>query len=121
MLPVWTSVHSQPLDPAGDGFLGVVLAQRLAAGEAFLSGGAERDKFAMLDLIALRRHEPEKIVKVFGLRDYGVDGSFQFGFPALALAPGIPFRIALAFIPAGLYHRQTVFPAQPVTGAPDIA
>ena len=62
----------------------------------------------------------EKIAKVFGLRDYGVDGSFQFGFPALALAPGIPFRIALAFIPAGLYHRQTVFPAQPVTGAPDI-
>ena len=120
VLPVWASVHSQPLDPAGDGFLGVVLAQRLAAGEAFLSGGAERDKFALLDLIALRRHEPEKIVKVFGLRDYGVDGSFQFGFPALALAPGIPFRIALAFIPAGLYHRQTVFPAQPVTGAPDI-
>ena len=41
-------------------------------------------------------------------------------FPALALAPGIPFRIALAFIPAGLYHRQTMFPAQSVTGAPDI-
>ena len=120
MLPVWASVHSQPLDPAGDGFLGVVFAQCLAAGEAFLSGGAERDKFALLDLIALRCHEPEKIVKVFGLRDYGVDGRFQFGFPALALAPGIPFRIALALIPAGLYHRRTVFPAQPVTGAPDI-
>ena len=119
-LPVRASVHGQPLDPAGDGFLGIVLTQRLASGEAFLSGGAERDKFALLDLIALRRHEPEKIVKVFGLRDYGVDGSFQFGFPALTLAPGIPFRIALAFIPAGLYHRQTVFPAQPVTGAPDI-
>ena len=39
-LPVRASVHGQPLDPAGDGFLGVVLAQRLAAGEAFLSGGA---------------------------------------------------------------------------------
>ena len=119
-LPVRASVHGQPLDPAGDGFLGVVLAQGLAAGEAFLSGGAERNKFTLLDLIALRRHEPEKIVKVFGLRDYCVNGSFQFGFPALALAPGIPFRIALAFIPAGLYHRQTMFPAQSVTGAPDI-
>ena len=119
-LPVRASVHGQPLDPAGDGFLGIVLTQRLAAGEAFLSGGAERNKFTLLDLIALRRHEPEKIVKVFGLRDYCVNGSFQFGFPALTLAPGIPFRIALAFIPAGLYHRQTVFPAQPVTGAPDI-
>ena len=33
-LPVRASVHGQPLDPAGDGFLGVVLAQGLAAGEA---------------------------------------------------------------------------------------
>ena len=39
--PFRPSVHGQPLNAPGNGFFGVVLAQGFAAGEAFLSGGAE--------------------------------------------------------------------------------
>src|SRR5699024_12082614 len=96
------------------------LTQRLAAGEAFLSGSAERGKLALLDFIALRLHEPQEVVKVFGLRDGCVDGDFQFGFPALALALGVPFGVGLALVLARLHDRQAVFLTQPVTGSPDI-
>ena len=88
--------------------------------QAFLSGGAERNEFALFDFIALRLHEPQEVVKVFGLRDGRVDGDFQFGFPALALALGVPFGVGLALVLARLHHGQAVFLAQPVTGSPDI-
>ena len=114
------SVHGQPLDPAGNGFFRVVLTQRLAAGEAFLTGSTERNEFALFDFISLRLHELQEVVKVFGLRDSRVDGDFQFCFPALSLALGVPFGVGLALVLARLHNGQAVFLAQPVTGSADI-
>lgn len=45
---------------------------------------------------------------------------FQFCFPALPLFLCVPLGVGLSFVLAGLYHRQAVFLAQPVAGAPDI-
>ena len=73
----------------------------------------------MFDFIALRLHEPQKTIKVFGLRDGRVNGDFQFCFPALALFLCVPLGVGLALVFAGLYHRQAVFLAQPVAGSPD--
>lgn len=111
---------SAALDTLFDCFFGVGFTQRLASGEAFLSGGAERNKFARFDLIALRLHEPQKIVKVFGLRDGNINGCFELRFPACPFPLGVPFGVALALTLAGLYHGQSVFLAQPITGAPDV-
>ena len=38
-------------------------------GEAFLTGSAERNEFALFDFITLRLHDTQEVVKVFGLRD----------------------------------------------------
>ena len=103
-----------------DCFLGVGFPQSLAAGKAFLSGSAERNKFARFDLIALRLHEPQEVVKVFGLRDGGVNGGFQLRFPARPFPLGVPFGVALALALAGLHHGQSVFLTQPVAGTPDV-
>ena len=75
----------------------------------------------MFDLVTLRLHEPQKIVKVFGLRDGRINGNFELCFPACPFPLGIPFGVALALTLAGLHHGQSVFFTQPVTGAPDIS
>ena len=67
-----------------------------------------------------REKKTEQAVKIFGLRDSCVNGGFQLCFPALALALGVPFGIALSLVLARLHHRQAVYSAQPVIGAPDI-
>ena len=108
------------LDTFFDCFLGVGFPQSLAAGKAFLSGSAERNKFSRFDLIALRPHEPQEVVKVFGLRDGGVNGGFQLRFPARPFPLGVPFGVALALALAGLHHGQSVFLTQPVAGTPDV-
>ena len=113
--------HGPSFNALGNSFLGVGFAQRFAAGEPFLSGRTERDKFALLDLIALRRHEPEKIVKVFGLRDRSINGGFELRFPACPFPLGVPLGVALASVLTGHYHGQAVFLAKSVTGAPDVS
>lgn len=45
---------------------------------------------------------------------------FSLVFQALSLALCVPFGVGLALVLARLHHRQAVFPAQPVTGSPDI-
>ena len=71
------SLHEPPFDALGDSFLGVGFTQRFAAGEPFLSGRAERNILATLDLIALLLQEPQKIVKIRGLGDGCIYGSFE--------------------------------------------
>ena len=107
-------------DTLFDRFLCIGFPQCLAAGKAFLSGSAERNKFARLDLIALCLHEPQEIVKVFGLRDGGINGGFQLRFPARSFPLGVPLGVALALALAGLHHGQSVFLTQPIAGTPDI-
>ena len=91
-------------DALGDSFLGVGFAQRFAAGEPFLSGRTERHILAPLDLIALLLQEPQKIVKILGLRDGGIYGSFQLRLPARAFSVRVPLGIALAPVLTGHYH-----------------
>ena len=62
-------LRKPPFDALGDGFFGVGFAQRFAAGEPPLSGRTERNILAPLDFIALLLQEPQKIVKILGLRD----------------------------------------------------
>ena len=102
-------LRKPPFDALGDSFLGVGFAQRFAAGEPFLSGRTERHILAPLDLIALLLQEPQKIVKILGLRDGGIYGSFQLRLPACALAVCVPLGIALAPALTGHHHRQAVF------------
>ena len=64
--------------------------------------------------------EPQKIVKILGLRDGGIYGGFQLRLPTRALAVCVPLGIAFAPDLAGHYHGQAVFFAQTVTGAPDV-
>ena len=52
--------------------------------------------------------------------DYCVNGSFQFGFQLLPLAPGIPFRIALAFIRLGCTTDKPCSRHSRSLSAPDI-
>ena len=113
-------LHKTPFDALGDGFFGVGFAQRFAAGEPPLSGRTERNILAPLDFIALLLQEPQKIVKILGLRDGCIYGSFQLRLPAHALAVCVPLGIALASVLAGNHHGQTMFLAQPVAGAPDV-
>ena len=116
----WAKLHNPPFDALGDGFFGVGFAQRFAAGEPFLSGRTERYILAPLDFIALLLQEPQKIVKILGLRDGCIYGGFQLRLPARALAVCIPLGIAFASVLTGHHHRQTMFLAQPVAGAPDV-
>ena len=113
-------LHEPPFDALGDGFLGVGFAQRFAAGEPFLSGRTERHILAPFDLIALLLREPQKIVKILGLRDGCIYGGFQFCLPAHALAVCVPLGIAFTPVLTGDQHRQAVFLAQTVAGAPDV-
>ena len=113
-------LRKPPFDALGDSFLGVGFAQRFAAGEPFLSGRTERHILAPFDLIALLLQEPQKIVKILGLRDGCIYGSFQLCLPACALAVCVPLGIALAPVLTGHHHGQAVFFAQTVTGAPDV-
>ena len=113
-------LHEPTFDALGDSFLGVGFAQRFAAGEPFLSGRTERHILAPLDLIALLLQEPQKIVKILGLRDGGIYGSFQLRLPARAFSVRVPLGIAFAPVLTGHHHRQTMFLAQPVAGAPDV-
>ena len=96
--------HEPPFDALGDSFLGVGFAQRFAAGEPFLSGRAERNILATLDLVALLLQEPQKIVKILGLRDGCIYGSFQRCLPTRALAVRVPLGITLAPFLTGHYH-----------------
>ena len=114
-------LHEPPFDAFDDGFLGVGFAQRFAAGEPFLSGRTERNILATLGLVALLLQEPQKIVKILGLRDDCIYGSFQLCLPACALAVRVPLGIALATVLTGHYHGQAVFLAESVTGAPDVS
>ena len=114
------SLHNPPFDALGDGFFGVGFAQRFAAGEPPLSGRTERNILATLDLVALLLQEPQKIVKILGLRDGCIYGGFQLRLPARALAVRVPLGIALVPVLAGHYHGQAMFLTQPVTGAPDV-
>ena len=107
-------------DAFDDGFLGIGFSQRFAAGELLLSGCAERNVLAPLDFIALLLQEPQKIVKILGLREGCIYGDFQLRLPARALAVCIPLGIAFAPVLTGHHHRQTMFLAQPVAGAPDV-
>ena len=102
-------LHKMPFDALGDGFLGVGFAQRFAAGEPLLSGCTERNILAPLDLVALLLQEPQKIVKILGLRDGCIYGGFQLRLPARALAVCVPFGIALAPVLTGHHHGQAVF------------
>ena len=113
-------LRKPPFDALGDSFLGVGFTQRFAAGEPFLSGRAERNILATLDLVALLLQEPQKIVKILGLRDGCIYGDFQLRLPARALAVCIPLGIAFAPVLTGHHHRQTMFLAQPVACAPDV-
>ena len=61
------------------------------------------------------------IVKILGLRDGCIYGSFQLRLPACTLAVCVPLGIALASVLAGHYHGQAVFLAKSVTGAPDVS
>ena len=92
-----------------------------AAGEPPLSGRTERNILATLDLVALLLQEPQKIVKILGLRDGCIYGGFQLRLPARALAVRVPLGIALATVLTGHYHGQAVFLAKSVTGAPDVS
>ena len=65
--------------------------------------------------------EPQKIIKILGLRDGCIYGSFQLRLPACTLAVCVPLGIALASVLAGHYHGQAVFLAKSVTGAPDVS
>ena len=114
-------LHEPPFDALDDSFLGVGFAQRFAAGEPFLSGRTERHILAPLDLIALLLQEPQKIVKILGLRDGGIYDSFQLRLPARAFSVRVPLGIAFAPVLAGHYHGQAVFLAKSVTGAPDVS
>ena len=113
-------LHEPPFDALGDGFLGVDFTQRFAAGEPPLSGRTERHILAPFDLIALLLQEPQKIVKILGLRDGCIYGGFQFCLPAHALAVCVPLGIAFTPVLTGDQHRQAVFLAQTVAGAPDV-
>ena len=115
------SCDNAALDTFFDCFLGVGFPQCFAAGKAFLSGGAERNKFAGLDFIPLGLHEQQKIVKVFGLGNGRINGGFQLRFPARPFPLGVPLGVALALALAGLHHGQSVFLTKPVAGAPDIS
>ena len=114
-------LHEPPFDALGDSFFGVGFAQRFAAGEPPLSGRTERNILAPLDFIALLLQEPQKIVKILGLRDGCIYGGFQLRLPARALAVCVPLGIALAPVLTGHYHGQAVFLAKSVTGAPDVS
>ena len=114
-------LHEPPFDALGDGFFGVGFTQRFAAGEPLLSGCTERNILATLDLVALLLQEPQKIVKILGLRDGCIYGGFQLRLPARALAVRVPLGIALATVLTGHYHGQAVFLAKSVTGAPDVS
>ena len=102
-------LHEPPFDALGDGFFGVGFAQRFAAGKPLLSGCAERNILTPFDLVALLLQEPQKIVKILGLRDDCIYGSFQLCLPACALAVRIPLGIALAPVLTGHHHGQAVF------------
>ena len=97
-------LHEPPFDALGDGFLGVGFAQRFATGEPLLSGRTERNILAALDLIALLLQEPQKIVKILGLRDGSIYGRFQRCLPTRALAVRVPLGITLAPFLTGHYH-----------------
>ena len=88
--------------------------------QAFLSGRTERNILSPFDLIALLLQEPQKIVKILGLRDGCIYGGFQLCLPARTLAVCVPLGIALAPVLAGHYHGQAVFYAQTVASAPDV-
>ena len=110
----FTSFFGLPLreptfDALGDSFLGVGFTQRFAAGEPFLSGRTERNILATLDLVALLLQEPQKIVKILGLRDGCIYGGFQLRLPTRALAVRVPLGIALAPVLAGHHYGQAVF------------
>ena len=113
-------LRKPPFDALGDSFLGVGFAQRFAADEPSLSGRTERNILAPLDLIALLLQEPQKIVKILGLRDGCIYGSSQLRLPARAFSVRVPLGIALAPVLAGHYHGQAMFLTQPVAGAPDV-
>ena len=97
-------LHEPPFDALGDSFFGVGFAQRFAAGEPPLSGRTERNILAPLDFIALLLQEPQKIVKILGLRDGCIYGGFQLRLPARALAVRVPLGIALAPVLTGHYY-----------------
>ena len=69
-----------------------------------MSGCTERNILATLDLIALLLQEPQKIVKILGLWDGCIYGSFELCLPTRALAVCVPLGIALAPVLAGHYH-----------------
>ena len=71
-------------------------------------------------LVALLLQEPQKIVKILGLRNGCIYGGFQLRLPTRALAVRVPLGIALAPVLAGHYHGQAMFLAQPVADAPDV-
>ena len=102
-------LHEPPFDAFDDGFLGVGFAQRFATGEPFLSGRTERNILATFGLVALLLQEPQKIVKILGLRDGCIYGSFQLRLPARAFSVRVPLGIALAPVLTGHYHGQAVF------------
>ena len=97
-------LHEPPFDAFDDGFLGIGFSQRFAAGEQLLSGCAKRNVLAPLDLIALLLQEPQKIVKILGLWDGCIYGSFQLRLPARAFSVRVPLGIALTLVLAGHYH-----------------
>ena len=61
--------HGPSFNALGNSFLGIGFSQCFAAGEPFLSGRTERNILATLYLVALLLQEPQKIVKILGLRN----------------------------------------------------
>ena len=88
--------HGPSFNALGNSFLGIGFSQCFAAGEPFLSGRTERNILATLYLVALLLQEPQKIVKILGLRNGCIYGGFQLRLPTRALAVRVPLGIALA-------------------------
>ena len=115
----------RPPAPVGaalpQGLPGVVGPQLIGAGETVPAGGAEGQRFALLDLIALGPHPRKKIIVVPAVGEYPVNGLAQM----LLVAAPMPDRLHLLLLPLFftrlrvLDHGQAVRPAQIVIEPPE--
>ena len=75
-------------------FFRIGRAERLCAGKPFLSGGAERNVFALFDFISHFLQAAQQFVKIFHSGNEVIYRRFQLGFIACTLLFGGIFRIA---------------------------
>ena len=86
------SIHA--LDTFLYRFFRICCAERLCAGKPFLSGGAERNVFALFDFISHFLQAAQQFVKIFRLGNEDIYRRFQLGFITCTLLFGGIFRIA---------------------------